>query len=47
MTMYDRFSDKGAQFTDWVQIAKDFLNHAFVGCRHVAKYLCKICRNYR
>ena len=45
--MYDGFSDKGAHSTDWVRIAKDFLNLAFTGGRHVAKCPCKKCGNYR
>jgi hypothetical protein len=46
MAMYDGYSGKGAHSTDWVQIAKDFLNLAFVGGRHVVKCPCKKCQNY-
>ena len=45
--MYDGFSDKGAHSTEWVQIAKDFLNLAFTGGRRVAKCPCKKCGNYK
>jgi hypothetical protein len=45
--MYDEFSEKSGHSTEWVQIIKDFLNQAFVGGRCVAKFLCKICQNYR
>jgi hypothetical protein len=40
--MYDGFNDKGAHFMKWVQIANDFLNLAFAGGRHVAKWPCKM-----
>jgi hypothetical protein len=45
--MYDRFSDKSAHSTEWVQIANDFLNLAFVGGHRDVKCACKKCQNYR
>jgi hypothetical protein len=39
--MYDRFSEKGGNSTEWIQIVKDFLNQVFLGGRRVAKCLVK------
>jgi hypothetical protein len=41
--MYDRFSDKGAHFAKWFEIAKNFLKLAFAGDRREAKFPCNRC----
>jgi hypothetical protein len=41
--MYDRFSDKGAHFAKWFEIAKNFLKLAFAGDRREAKCPCNRC----
>jgi hypothetical protein len=38
--MYDRFSDKGAHFAEWFEVAKNFLKLAFAGDRREAKCSC-------
>jgi hypothetical protein len=45
--MYDEYRDKGADYTECVQIPMDFLNLAFAGGRCVVKCSCKKCRNYK
>jgi hypothetical protein len=45
--MYDGFSKKSGHSVELVRIVKEFLNHAFAGCRLVAKCPCTICWNYR
>jgi hypothetical protein len=42
--MYDRFSDKGAHSAEWFDVAKNFLNLAFVGDHCEAKCPCNRCR---
>jgi hypothetical protein len=41
--VYDRFSDKGAHFAKWFEIAKNFLKLAFAGDRREAKCPCNRC----
>jgi hypothetical protein len=41
--MYDVFSDKGAQFAEWFEIAKNFLKLAFAGDRREVKCPCNRC----
>jgi hypothetical protein len=45
--MYDGFSDKGAHFTEWFEIAKNFLKLAFIGDCREAKCSCNRCWNRR
>jgi hypothetical protein len=45
--MYDGFNKKSGHSAEWIQIVKEFLNQAFVGCHRVAKCPCTICQNYR
>jgi hypothetical protein len=45
--LYDRFSDKGAHYAEWFEIAKNFLKLAFTGDHHEAKCLCNRCQNRR
>jgi hypothetical protein len=44
-TMYDGFSDKGAHSIEWFEIAKKFLNLAFVGDCREAKCPYNKCQN--
>jgi hypothetical protein len=46
-TMYDGFSDKGAQSAKWFRIAKEFLKLAFVGGRREVMCPCSRCCNRR
>jgi hypothetical protein len=43
--MYDKFSDKGAHFIKWFEIANFFLKLAFAGDHHEKKFLCNRYRN--
>jgi hypothetical protein len=45
--MYDRFSDTGKHFTEWVQITKEFLKLAFASGRREASCPCSRCENRR
>jgi hypothetical protein len=45
--MYDGFSDKGAHFAEWFEIAKNFLKLDFAGNRREAKCPCNRCQNRR
>jgi hypothetical protein len=45
--MYNGFNDKGAHFTEWFEIEKNFLKLAFAGDRHEKKCPCNRCRNKR
>jgi hypothetical protein len=45
--MYDGFSDKGAHFAEWFEIAKNFLKLTFDGDRREAKCPCNRCCNRR
>jgi hypothetical protein len=42
--MYDRFSDKGAHYAEWFEIAKNCLKLAFAGDRREAKCPCNRCQ---
>jgi hypothetical protein len=46
-TIYDGFSDKGAHFAEWFEIAKNFLKLTFDGDRREAKCPCNRCCNRR
>jgi hypothetical protein len=41
--MYDRFSDKGAHYAKWFEVAKNVLKLAFAGDCHEAKCPCNRC----
>jgi hypothetical protein len=45
--MYDRFSDKGAHYVEWFEIAKNFLKLAFACDYREAKCPCNRCQNRR
>jgi hypothetical protein len=45
--MYDGFSDKGAHFAEWFEIAKNFLKLVFASDRREAKCPDSRCRNKR
>jgi hypothetical protein len=45
--MYGGFSDKGAHFAEWFEIAKNFLKLAFACDHHEAKCSCNRCQNKR
>jgi hypothetical protein len=45
--MYDRFSDKGAHFAKWFEVAKNFLKVAFADDRREAKCSCNGCQSRR
>jgi hypothetical protein len=45
--MYDKFSDKGAHFAKWFEVAENFLKVAFVDDRREAKCSCNGCQYRR
>jgi hypothetical protein len=46
-TMYNRFSDKGADSIDWFEIANNLLKLTFTGYHHEVKCMCNRCQNRR